>query len=169
MGVTSARGERPAGSPAGVRARWVVAVVVLWAALFGAAYALGSGITKRATTTTTTTITRSTPATTTLAPGSTPTTPTVPRPPAVKVNPIAPMPPPPVLKPYRAAVVEREGPAQTPTPAIGSAPAVATPAAVPATTPGFVSGQIGAGPGGMEPATASGGAGLSSGAAAGPG
>jgi hypothetical protein len=167
MGATSARGERPGGAPAGVRARWVVAVLVSWAALFGAAYALGSGISKSATTTTTTTITRSTPATSTLAPGSTPTTPKAPRPPAVKVKPIVPMPPAPALKPYRVAAVVHERPAQTSV-RVAAAPAVpqAT-ATVPPTTAGLASSQIGAGPGGMELASPSGGASVSTGSAAG--
>jgi hypothetical protein len=81
--------------------RWLLVTLIVWAALFGAAYAVGSGVTPRTTTTTTT---RSVPANPSLAPGSSATSPTrTPPAPAVHVKPIVPMPPAPVLRPYRLA------------------------------------------------------------------
>ena len=133
MGATSADGGRPAGP---VRTRWLVAIVVVWAALFGAAYALGTGIS----TNRTTTVTRSIPVTPTVAPGSPATSQTVTPPPPVKVKPIVPMPPAPILRPYRLAVFNRE-----PTVTFAASHAAFTPASR-AVSSGL---SIGTGPGGM--------------------
>jgi hypothetical protein len=136
MGTTSARGGRP------IRPRWLLLTVMVWAALFGAAYAVGSGLPARSTTTTTTT-TRAVPVNPGLAPGSTATSPGhAPQPPPVRVKPIVPMPPAPALKPYRLPVVERDEPAAVVRPVVYRPPAVAAQPAVSSTS-------IGTGSGGM--------------------
>ncbi len=78
---------------------WLVAIAVVWAALFGGGYALGTG---SSATTTTTTVTRTAAPSLTIAPstGQTAPLPTATAP-VVRVQPIVAMPAVPALRPYR--------------------------------------------------------------------